>query len=696
MTSPFRKQIQIALKNPSLQAALDGNANRRLAARKTGYASLDVDPQILRERAHAIRQETIQSLDRYLKEFTRNLQTNGIIVHRAETAAQAVKLVLEIIQSHAATRVVKSKTMVGEEIEINSALEHAGMEVVETDLGEWIVQLRGERPAHIITPAVHLRRDEVARLFEEKIGLPYTENISELTAAARKTLRQAFLEAQVGISGVNFGVAETGTICLLTNEGNGRMATTLPPLHIALMGLERLVPTLDDLGLMLALLPRAATGQKLTVYTNLIHSPRRTGEPDGPLERHIILLDNGRMNLRGSPLEEILLCIRCGACLNACPVFRELGGHAYVGKQGQPTPYSGPVGSVLSAGLFGNSEFGQLARASSLCGACKEACPVIIDLPKLLLRVRAGIVPGNHNGPKAKSDGPEPVRAAVPLNVPLSLNWGLRFFGWLTASPRRFSAAQHLAGTFSNIFIRKVGWLRLPALTGWGYSRDLPKPARQSFQERLRSTQVPQISAKPVTGSMVQQNPNRHIPSSSLAVAMPAKKFSKDELVTRFREELELLEGTFIACRREDLGEQVLQVLNGFGCQQIITWEGEHLPEGLLETLVRAGINPSHHPNPEIKFGLTGAIAAAAETGTILLPGGKGRPLTASLLPEVHVAILEADRIYKSLPEILQLREVRDSSSTALISGPSRTADIEMTLTIGVHGPGKLIVFCMT
>ncbi len=288
--------------------------------------------------------------------------------------------------------------MVTEEINLNHALEAEGMRVVETDLGEYIVQLRGERPAHIITPAVHLRRDDVGKLFHEKLGIPYTEDIPTLTDTARKVLRDVFLNADVGISGVNFGVAETGTICVVSNEGNARMVTTLPPVHIALMGMERLVRNLDDLAIMLSLLARSATTQKLSVYTQFIHSPF-PGQ-----ERHLILLDNGRTRLLHSPLKESLYCIRCGACMNACPVFREIGGHGY------HSVYPGPIGSVISAGFFG-SDFVPLAQASSLCGACKEACPVDIDLPKLLTRVRAGKSPTHRERSRRRDEAGRGLRA---------------------------------------------------------------------------------------------------------------------------------------------------------------------------------------------------------------------------------------------------------------------------------------------
>ena len=338
-----------------------------------------------------IRADVISHLDEYLVQFIAKVEQNGIIVHRAQDAAEAIRIISEIIGSEPKL-IAKSKSMVTEEIELNHALEAAGHRAVETDLGEYIVQLRGEKPAHIITPAVHLRRHEVGKLFQEKLGIPYTEDIPTLTNTARKVLHEVFLTADVGVSGVNFGVAETGTLCIVTNEGNGRMVTTMPPIHIALMGMERIVPTLEDLALMLSLLPRSATGQKLSVYTQLIHSPRRADETDGARERHLVILDNGRSRLQHSSLSEALYCIRCGACLNACPIFRELSGHAYVGVDGSIAPYPGPIGSIVSPGLLGLEQFGHLAQASSLCGACKDICPVDIDLPKLLTRVRAGNV----------------------------------------------------------------------------------------------------------------------------------------------------------------------------------------------------------------------------------------------------------------------------------------------------------------
>src|SRR5215211_1445572 len=432
----FRERIRASLANETLQRALDANAERRVTGRVAAFASLP-DWRERRQQAHAVRAEVIDRLEEYLETFIHNAEGNGIIVHRAKDAGEAIQIVLKIVRTspqrtRSSTKeslvplrgkeilIAKSKSMVSEEINLNHALEAEEIRVVETDLGEYIVQLRGEKPAHIITPAVHLRRDDVGKLFHEKLGIPYTEDIPTLTQAARQVLRQVFLTADAGISGVNFGVAETGTICIVSNEGNARMITTLPPVHIALMGIERLVRSLDDLGIMLSLLARSATGQKLSVYTQLIRSPF-LGQ-----QRHLILLDNGRTRLHNSPLKESLYCIRCGACLNSCPVFREIGGHAY------HSPYSGPIGSVISAGFFG-SDFVPLAQASSLCGACKEACPVDIDLPKLLIRVRAGQSPITNY--------------QLPRNGSLSLRsvLFLRIYSLIARRPRLFAISQKLA-----------------------------------------------------------------------------------------------------------------------------------------------------------------------------------------------------------------------------------------------------------
>jgi L-lactate dehydrogenase complex protein LldF len=695
MSTPFETRIHRSLSDPALQAALDGNAERRLKARQAAYASLPDDLQTFRHRAHAVRADVIANLERYQEQFVANARANGMVVHLAADAEQAVKTVLQIARFHGARLIAKSKTMVGEEIEINRALEAAGMQAVETDLGEYIVQLRHEPPAHIITPAVHLSRAQVGQTFQEKLGVPFTDDIPTLTAIAHDVLRQTFLNADIGISGVNFGVAETGALCMVTNEGNGRMVTTLPPVHIALMGIERLVPTLDDLALMLALLPRSATGQKLTVYTNLMRGPRRPDEPDGPLERHLVLVDNGRSALRRSPLAESLYCIRCGACLNACPVFRELGGHAYVGSTGQTTPYPGPIGSVISAGMFGEPEFGLLARATSLCGACQEACPVDIDLPKLLLRVRAGMVAREEPDDMGKAESaPAKPLARRGTHVPKFEDFGLRVFTWFALSPRRYHFAQRSLGFVGRTLAPRSAFLHMPAATGWGLSRDIVRPPARPFRDWMAQENYI-TPAQPDNGQPGQEIGAHHT-LEMVPVAPKAAEIPPDQLVERFEQELTALGGQVIRCESmELLVERMVALLQENEIDALMSWEAGQLPDGLPAALQANGIQLRNEPDPQLRAGLTGVIAAAAETGTLALAAGPGRLQAASLLTELHLAVLRARDIRPTLLEVLKLDAIRHASTATLVTGPSRTADIEMTLTIGVHGPRQVYVFCL-
>jgi L-lactate dehydrogenase complex protein LldF len=671
----FREQIRASIAKPSLQSALDGNAVRRVQGRLAALASLP-DPQERRQRAHTIRAEVVTHLDEYLERFIQKATANGIQVHRAADTEEAVRIVLEIAEKQKAQNkkdgspllVAKSKSMISEEIYLNHALEAHGIRVVETDLGEYIVQLRGERPSHIITPAVHLRRQDVGELFHEKLGIPYTEDIPVLTATARKLLRQVFLTADVGISGVNFGVAESGTLCIVTNEGNGRMCTTMPPVHIALMGMERLVPTLDDLALFLSLLPRSATGQKLSVYTSLIHSPRRPGELDGPTERHLVIVDNGRERLRASDLSDALLCIRCGACLNACPVFREIGGHAYRGTDGSIAPYPGPIGSVVSPGLFGLETFGQLAQASSLCGACKEACPVDIDLPSLLLRVRAGEEPKTKNKKKKEGTG-----------VPGLLKLGLKAFGIGAATPGLFAAAQGLGGLFSRIVSPRAAYMRLPAVTGWGYSKDFPRFTGHTFRAGWKD--IRQDVDETVVGKTG---------TSEAVVSKTVSSAPVGTLADQFTSELSALGGTVVRVKEEDLPGELARFMKERGISSAFVDETGARYGAAMQA---AGVALVRAPDPQVRCGMTGALAGLADTGTLVLVGGPARPLTASLLPEIHVALLRISELVPSLPDALRRPEVRASAAAVLVTGPSRTADIEMTLTIGVHGPKEVCVF---
>jgi len=656
----FRESIRSSIANDALQAALDGNAMRRCQGRVTAFASLP-DHEQRRQQAHAIRRDVIANLETYLASFIKKVEANGIQVHRAEDAKAAISIFLEIANRHNARLVAKSKSMVSEEINLNHALEAAGLRPVETDLGEYIVQLRGERPSHIITPAVHLRRHEVGALFQEKLDIPYTEDIPILTNTARRVLREVFLKADIGMSGVNFGVVETGTLCIVTNEGNGRMVTSLPPVHIALMGMERMVPKLDDLALFLSLLPRSATAQKLSVYTNLIHSPRRAGNLEGPRERHLIILDNGRSRLQSGGLQEVLMCIRCGACLNACPVFREIGGHGYVGRGGSIAPYPGPIGSVASPGLFGSEEFGHLAQASSLCGACREACPVDIDLPGLLLRVRSGQASTGRNDPTGEAVG-----------IPSLLKAGLKAFRLAARQPGMFAFFQKAAGFVSRILSSGGNWMHLPAWTGWGFSKDLPRPALKPFRSRWAGLQHEERF------EIEQPDPKPEVKEARLSETI--------DLARQFKIELETLGGQCLPCTKEQLGDSLLSLLKALGVEDLM------VDEAGFELLAESGINLVREADATCRAGLTRAAAGLADTGSLLVTGGTGELLAASLLPETHIALLNLSDLHASLEDVLNSPVVRNAPSAVIISGPSRTADIEMTLTIGVHGPGKLIV----
>jgi L-lactate dehydrogenase complex protein LldF len=548
--------------------------------------------------------------------------------------------------------------MVSEEIGLNHNLEAAGHRVVETDLGEYIIQLRGERPAHIITPAVHLKRAQVAQLFHERLGIAYTEDIPTLTNTARNVLREVFLTADVGISGVNFGVVESGTLAIVTNEGNGRMCTTMPRVHIALMGMERLAPSLDDLALFLSLLPRSATGQKLSVYTQLLRSPR-PGQ-----QRHLILVDNGRTRLRNSPLKESLYCIRCGACLNACPVFRELGGHAYIGSDASIAPYPGPIGAVISPGLLGENYL-QLAQASSLCGACKDACPVDIDLPKMLTRVRAGMT---------GSPSVDPRNSGVDT-IPPVLTFGLRMYSHLVQTSGLFAASQTLAAFGARLVSPFSAWMHFPAWTGWGYSKDFPRPASKSFRARWGNREsAGRESEIGVTGiGKITEQP------SDLSTSQPVNSNLKEQ----FTSELTALGGTVVPCALDELPQALTRFLRERDASQVFVDQvgGQNLPEA-FEAVREA--------DPSILVGLTGCAAGIANTGSILLLD-TGETFKASLLPETHLVVLRASQLIADLPEALA--KTRAAANAVLVSGPSRTADIEMTLTIGVHGPKEIIVF---
>jgi len=376
----FRAQARRALADTHTQAALAIATGRLRDARLRAWDELD-DVEELRERGREARTRAIQNLDANLVRFQQAVEARGGRVHRCATDTEARAVIVEICRAAGAQLVAKSKSMASEEISLNESLEAAGMRVVETDLGEYILQLAGEHPVHIVAPAIEKTAEDVARLLAAVDGEPVEPELEQLTAKARRQLREVFLTADVGVTGANFAVAETGSICLVTNEGNGRLVSTLPRVHVAILGMERIVETTQDLAVCLRLLARSGTGQRLTTYTTLLTGPRRESEQDGPEELHVVILDNGRSRLRGTRYEEMLNCIRCGACLNVCPVYRKAGGAAY------GPVYSGPMGAVLIPLI---AQAPDLPHASSLCGACTDACPVKIPLHEYLLELRPG------------------------------------------------------------------------------------------------------------------------------------------------------------------------------------------------------------------------------------------------------------------------------------------------------------------
>ena len=421
-----------------------------------------------RQQARRIKEHTIANLDYYLAMLERNVAAAGGQVHFAADAQQANAIVSEIARAGGVRTVTKSKSMVSEELGLNQVLEAQGIAVFETDLGEYIIQLAEETPSHLVAPALHKTRGQVARLFAERLGVPYSDDIAELARVARVALRRKFLDADLGISGANFLVAETGSLVIITNEGNGRLCTSAPRIHIGLAGMEKVIPSLSDLAVFLRLLPRAATGQRITSYVSMVTGPRRDGDEDGPEEFHLVIVDNGRSRLLRDPaLRESLYCIRCGACLNVCPIYQRVGGHAY------GWVYPGPIGSIVTPGLVGVAPAKDLPNASTLCGACREACPVQINIPRMLLHLRSSLAEGRDSSPRAASDAD--VLAARGFAAAMSHPGLLRLGRKLGRALLRPLAK---GGT--------LGRTRLPLLSRWTQARDLPPPPARAFREIWR------------------------------------------------------------------------------------------------------------------------------------------------------------------------------------------------------------------
>jgi L-lactate dehydrogenase complex protein LldF len=473
-TADFRQSAVNALGDAQLRRNFRRAMDGLMAKRAALFADREEWTQ-LRALGAAVRARSLLRLPELLEQLETRLSANGIQVHWAETTEQGNAICQDILARHEAKRVVKGKSMVSEEMGLNHALEKQGVEVIEADLGEYIIQLDHETPSHIIMPAIHKNRQQIARLFSEKIReAEYTEDVDQLTSLARRVLRRKFAEADAGISGVNVAVAETGTLVLVENEGNGRMCTTVPRLHIAVMGLEKVVERLEEVPPLLALLTRSATGQPITTYVNMISGPRKPDEKDGPDEVHLVILDNGRSRVfADAELRATLRCIRCGACMNHCPVYTRVGGHAY------PGVYPGPIGKILTPQMAGLKAAGDLPHASSLCNACVEVCPVEIPITELLVRLRgeaAGTTPGRRPG-RVKGAGSRHSRTEALV--------------WRAWSLAYSTPALHRLTTF---LLTRLGWgipASSPLLKAWMSARSRPRFASRSLHELARREGIP-------------------------------------------------------------------------------------------------------------------------------------------------------------------------------------------------------------
>jgi L-lactate dehydrogenase complex protein LldF len=453
----FKRQVTIKLADVRLQEALSRLQTRFVEGRSAVISEIH-DLQETRNAAAAIRDRVLNDLEHWLLYFEQQATKRGAIVHWAETGADVNRIVAEIAVGHGVRTATKSKSMVSEECGLNEALERAGVEVMETDLGEYILQIAHEAPSHIVAPVVHKNKDEISDLFAKIHQLPRKTGIAELCREAREILRPAFLNADMGISGANFLVAETGSALIVTNEGNGRLVTTLPRVHVAITGIEKVVPTLEDVSTLLRLLPRSATGQSITNYVSVLTGTKDDTDSDGPEHFHIILLDNGRSSLLGGEMQDMLRCIRCGACMNHCPVYQNIGGHAY------GWVYPGPMGSILTPLLGGMENAPDLPNASTLCGACAVVCPVKIPLPDLLRKLREKQM---EIGMKSRQE-----------------TFMLRAWAWLALHPKIYAMTTSIAVRFMKLLGGREKLLHhLPGARGWSGGRDFPAPQGKTFRE---------------------------------------------------------------------------------------------------------------------------------------------------------------------------------------------------------------------
>ena len=683
----FRARAAAALKDSQLQQALANVPTGFIAKRKKALSRLPEFPAVVR-RVSAMRREALASLGALLPQFIEQAEAAGAKVHLAADAAEARAIITGILQKRGARLVVKGKSMTAEEIRLNPALEDAGIEVVETDLGEYIIQLRGEAPSHIVAPAIHLKIDQIADDFRQvHKDLPAQRPLlsaQALAAEARAVLRQKFLAADAGITGANALIAESGSVMLITNEGNGDLCATNPKLHIVVAGVEKLVPDWRAALAVARVLPRSATGQEITVYATFHTGAKRAGEPDGPEETHIVLLAEARQRLLAGPFAQMLACIRCGACLNHCPVYQLTGGHAY-GRV-----YSGPMGIVLGRAVFGLDGGDMLAdsveEACTLCNRCAEVCPAGIDLPALIRRWRKAAVAAGEAGSLARA--------------------GQKLHAALAARPKWYRRAASAGARALQLLRRWPGLARrLPGLREWtAAGRALPVVAGATFLERHVGKTFPAEEKRTGT-SPSPALPPREVEERKDAPSRETSQNADLPIPARARVAGAAAVEQFIAFSEEagapvhrvaspdEAAAIMARVLEEAGLERrvfahpALTWAAEE--PVLAETFA-----------PEVPAALMPALAGVAETGTLLFASGPEAPVRAHLLPEVLFAWLEEEAIVGSYEAALKRtfgEALRDPSalprSILFVTGPSRTADVEQTLVLGAHGPRAVHVF---
>jgi iron-sulfur cluster protein len=700
----FPAAARVALNDSQLRRNLK-KATGTIRAKRAAVIGELPDWTELRAAGAAIKDTSLLMLDASLERLESEVTAAGGQVHWANDGEEACAIVASIARSHSIDEVVKVKSIATDEISLNERLAAEGIHAVETDLAELIIQLDNDLPSHILVPAIHKNRAEIREVFARAFNLPdLTDEPAALAEAARLHLRRKFLDARMGISGANFAVAETGTVCVFESEGNGRMCTTLPEVLVTVMGIEKLVPTWQDMEVFLQLLPRSSTGERMNPYTSFWTGVR---PDDGPREFHLVLLDNGRTDVLADEVgRQALRCIRCSACLNVCPVYSRTGGHAY------ESVYPGPIGAILTPQLHRLEEGRSLPYASSLCGACYEVCPVAIDIPRVLVHLRGRVV---DTEPAYKPEK-------------LAMHALHRAF----SSRRAYERAQKAARIGSRPLARRGRIERLPwPMSGWTATRDLAEPPKETFRDwwrRERGGDDARLSPPPPEDPPHRPAPRvRRSPHDGTGAAGPAREAilsrirgglgeaasppaiprdyrrrserSHGAVVTLFAERVSEYRATAVLADAERVTSVITELCREHDVGRMV------IPDRLPEVWRPSGVElvTDEDLSPKaldlVDGAISGCAVAIAETGTIVLDGGTAQGRRAiTLVPDYHLCVVRADQIVDLVPEAVeQLAEaVRDGRSLTFVAGPSATSDIELNRVEGVHGPRKLDVVIVT